>query len=323
VIFLVHPKILFIGHIAIDTVFKLGKKTKPSLGGSVSYCSLSLRKYDKNVQIGIISNFNESLYHNSVLKPLKKKNINLEGIKLVNKEPTKFVLKYINHSRKLKLKSKCPDLRFNDIPKTVLDKSPDAFCFVPICNEISYEFVSNIEKRYKDIYYGIDLQGFIRKINKRGRIKLKRDNTLLQRLFKIIDLLGERLILKGSENEMKLVSDKEDWNEIMNFFKKYNSISIMTLGESGSLISRKGEDTIRIPAYQPDQIVDETGAGDVYLAIFLYEFLNSDKTWTAVRDAAHLASSAASYDVEKKGVNGFQLKEKVKERIKKGNIINN
>lgn len=316
-----HPRILFIGHIAIDTVFKLGKKTKPSLGGSVSYCSLSLREYDKDVQIGIISNFNKSLYHNSVLKPLKNKNINLEGIKLVNSDPTKFVLKYINHSRKLKLKSKCPHLRFKDIPKIILDDSPDAVCFVPICNEISYEFVKKMEKKYDDIYYGIDLQGFIRKINKRGRIKLERDNILLQRLSKIINLLGERLILKGSENEMKLVSDKEDWDNIMNFFKNYKCISIMTLGESGSLICRRGEDVIRIPAYQSDQVVDETGAGDVYLAIFLYEFLNSDKSWTAVKKVAHLASSAASFDVEKKGVNGFKSKEEVKDRIKEENII--
>jgi len=313
--------ILFIGHIAIDTVFKLGKKTNPSLGGSVSYCSLSLREYDKDVNIGIISNFSKVLYKNSILKPLKNNNINLDGLKLVEKDPTKFVLKYINHSRKLKLKSRCPDLMFEDLPEELLNNPPDAVCFVPICNEISYNFVFNMENQFRDVYYGIDLQGFIRKINSRGKIVLKRDDILIERLNKIIKLLGERLILKGSEEEMKLVSGKQDWNEIMDYFKQFNCISIMTLGESGSLVAKKDKKLIKIPAFQPDQVIDETGAGDVYLAIFLYEFLNSDKSWKAIKNAAYLASSAASFEIEEKGVNGFKSKQKVYERIQKGEII--
>lgn len=309
------------GHIAIDTVFKLGKKTNPSLGGSVSFCSLSLREYNKDVEIGIVSNFSKLLYNNSILQPLKNNNINLDGLKLVEEDPTKFVLKYINHSRKLKLKSRCSDLIFDDIPKSLLNNPPDAVCFVPICNEISYNFIFNMENQFKDVYYGIDLQGFIRKINSRGKIALKRDDILIDRLNKIIELLGERLILKGSEEEMKLVSGQQDWNEIMNYFKQYDCISIMTLGESGSLVAKKDKDTIRIHAFQPEKVIDETGAGDVYLAIFLYEFLNSEKSWKAVKNAAYLASSAASFEVEEKGVRGFKSKEKVYDRMHKGEII--
>jgi len=134
-------------------------------------------------------------------------------------------------------------------------------------------------------------------------------------------LLGERLILKGSEEEMKLVSGQQDWNEIMNYFKQYDCISIMTLGESGSLVAKKDKDTIRIHAFQPEKVIDETGAGDVYLAIFLYEFLNSEKSWKAVKNAAYLASSAASFEVEEKGVRGFKSKEKVYDRMHKGEII--
>jgi sugar/nucleoside kinase (ribokinase family) len=83
------------------------------------------------------------------------------------------------------------------------------------------------------------------------------------------------------------------------------------------MISKKGEDTINIPAYKANQVVDETGAGDVYFAIFLYEFLKSDKKWEEIKRAGYLASAAASFGIEKKGVDGFQSKKKVKERFQK------
>ncbi|TXT61918.1 MAG: putative sugar kinase [Promethearchaeota archaeon] len=315
------PKIVFIGHIAIDTVFKLGKKTDPSLGGSVSYCSISLREYNQDVEIGIISTFNESLYKDSILLPLRKNDIDLKGLKLVEDKPTRFVLKYINHSRKLKLKSRCPDLKFDDIPSSFFEDPPGAVCFVPICNEIPYSLVKKIKEKLPNIYYGIDVQGFIRKINRRGKIKLTRDENLIDELKRIIELLGNHLIIKGSEEEMKLISGRQEWDGIMEYFKQFDCISIMTLGEKGSLIAKKDKNIITIPAFQPCCVIDETGAGDVYLSILLYEFLNSNKSWDAIRDAAYFASSAASFEVERKGVNGFQSLSKVQERINEGNVI--
>jgi sugar/nucleoside kinase (ribokinase family) len=315
------PKIVFIGHIAIDTVFKLGKKTDPSLGGSVSYCSLSLREYNQDVEIGIISTFNESLYKDFIFSPLKKNDIDLNGLKLVEDKPTRFVLKYINHSRKLKLKSRCPNLKFDDIPSSFFEDPPEAVCFVPICNEIPYNFVKNIKEKLPNIYYGIDVQGFIRKINRRGKIQLTRDENLINELIRIIELLGNHLIIKGSEEEMKIISGMQNWGEIMEYFKQFDCVSIMTLGEKGSLIAKKDKNIVTIPAFQPRHVIDETGAGDVYLAILLYEFLKSDKSWSAIKNAAYYASSAASFDVERKGVKGFQSLSKVQERINEGNII--
>ncbi|MHA1823016.1 MAG: PfkB family carbohydrate kinase, partial [Promethearchaeota archaeon] len=75
------------------------------------------------------------------------------------------------------------------------------------------------------------------------------------------------------------------------------------------------------PAFTPDTVVDETGAGDVYLAIFLYEFYNSNFTWKAVENAALYASSAASFLVEKKGTNGSESMKKVFKRLCQKNYI--
>jgi hypothetical protein len=41
--------IIFAGHFAVDTIIRLKKKSKPSLGGSVSYCSLALSTYTQDI----------------------------------------------------------------------------------------------------------------------------------------------------------------------------------------------------------------------------------------------------------------------------------
>jgi sugar/nucleoside kinase (ribokinase family) len=67
--------------------------------------------------------------------------------------------------------------------------------------------------------------------------------------------------------------------------------------------------------------MDETGPGDVYLAIFLYELINSDKSWKKVEEIGYIASAAASFLVEKKGPQGFETKNKVMKRVRNKNYI--
>ncbi|TFG06052.1 MAG: hypothetical protein EU539_08680, partial [Promethearchaeota archaeon] len=115
----------------------------------------------------------------------------------------------------------------------------------------------------------------------------------------------------------------DNCQEVMNHFHEHynDGIFIMTLGEGGSMVIKKGEKLLEIPAFQSQGVIDETGAGDVYLAIFLYEFFNSDKTWEAVEKAAFLASAAASFLVEKKGPAGFKEKKKILKRVNRKNYI--
>ena len=70
-----------------------------------------------------------------------------------------------------------------------------------------------------------------------------------------------------------------------------------------------------------NKISDETGAGDVYFSIFLYEFLCSDRTWNEIQKVGYYASAAASFLVEKQGPDGYETKEKIIERIKIKNYI--
>ena len=316
------PSIFFIGHFAIDTIIRFHKKNKPTLGGSVSFGSLSLRTYTDNVKISIISNIGSLNFDESLLEVVKNKNIDLTGLKWSKTNNTNFVLDYFNHSRSLTLKTRSPNLNFNDIPKDYIINPPDVIVLVPLCLEISYEYVLRIKEHFPDSYISIDLQGFIRKIEN-GHVSVVREEKIISNLEKIIKLIGVKLILKGSEDEMKILSGKDDIYEAMDHFNyvKFKGIFIMTLGESGSLIVKKGQKILKVPAFKSKGSKDETGAGDVYFAIFLYEFICSDKSWQSIEKAAYLASAAASFNVEKVGPAGFVSKEEVLNRVNEKKYI--
>ena len=93
------------------------------------------------------------------------------------------------------------------------------------------------------------------------------------------------------------------------------------MGEAGSMVMKCGEDLIKVPAYKPRRVVDETGPGDVYLAIFLYELINSDMSWSKIEEIAHIASAAASFLVEEKGPDGFETKRKIMKRVRSKKYI--
>ena len=315
--------ICFIGHLAVDSIVRFKQKRKPSLGGTVTFGSLSLKKYEKAVNIGIISNLGTLNFDKSLLKQFDDKLIDLRGVKSLEVANTNFILDYSDHSRTLTLKSRSPNLEFKDIPDFYFSNPPQIIVLAPLCNEISYEYLSKIIEKFPNAYIGIDLQGFIRKIDERGNVLYVREESIIENIKKIITLIGDRLILKGSEIEMKMLSNLEDPNKIMDWCKIFDNkgIYIMTMGEAGSLIMKCGEDVIKIPAYKPKRVVDETGPGDVYLAIFLYELFIFDKSWKKIEEIGHIASSAASFLVEKKGPEGFETKSEVMKRVRNKNYI--
>ncbi|TFF63488.1 MAG: hypothetical protein EU521_01490 [Promethearchaeota archaeon] len=327
---MVHKKksqlsLFFIGHFAIDTVIRFEKENNPTLGGSVSYCSLALNKYTNNVKISIISNIGKKNFESKHLELLNNSAIDLDGVKWSDAENTHFILKYQNHERTLFLKSCSPKLDFNDIPENYLKTPPHGIVLVPLCNELDIQYVEHIVENFPETYIGIDLQGFIREIDENGNVSLAKKEETIIKINKIISIIGNKLILKGSEEEMKLLSGKQDLNEVMEYFNnvQYKGISIMTLGDKGSMITQRGKKMLIIPAFKPDKVVDETGAGDVYLSIFMYEYLTSNKSWEKIAEAGYLASAAASFVVEKIGTQGVKKKEKVLERLNSKKYIKN
>jgi hypothetical protein len=213
-----------------------------------------------------------------------------------------------DEERDLLLKSRSPDLNYKHFPVYPID----AVMLSPLCGEISVDYVEKLNKMLDSVYFGVDVQGFIREVDNNGKISLSSEKA--KDLFYFMELLDDRLILKGSEQEMKVLSDIGD-------FGVSDSLVITTCGKKGSVIRKRGEQVLKICAYKPRSVMDETGLGDVYGAIFVYEYLNSDKSWESVRRAGLTASSAASFLVEYPGPSGFVSKKKVIKRLENKKYI--
>ena len=120
-----------------------------------------------------------------------------------------------------------------------------------------------------------------------------------QELLKYVDCL------KLSEYEMNFITGHYSLEKsVLQILDAGPTITLITRGEEGSIlgIKRKTND-IRIyqfPAYPTKKVVDETGAGDV----FLYSFTSFLKEFNDPLKSMAFASSVSSLLIEKEGIDG-------------------
>lgn len=159
----------------------------------------------------------------------------------------------------------------NDRRQRVLAKS-DPFC------------ISSMEGIEADIFHlgyllADDFEpGFLEKIAEKGKVSIDVQGLLRHvegdkvrpmdwaeklRLLPYID------ILKANEHEMLALTGTEDPLEAGRLLEKWGvRESVLTLGDRGSVIHLDGEDHI-IPARPVSNVVDATGCGDTYMAVYL------------------------------------------------------
>ena len=87
-----------------------------------------------------------------------------------------------------------------------------------------------------------------------------------------IDALKKADILKFSEDEINLLSGKQDVKAGLDYLLNNDQIAVVTLGSKGSLLYKDGE-IISVPTY-PVKPVDTTGAGDAFYSYFLASLVN-------------------------------------------------
>ena len=96
-------------------------------------------------------------------------------------------------------------------------------------------------------------------------------------------------ILFTNEEELKELTQNSDIEQALEAIRGKCEIVAVTLGEKGSAIVTKDE-TIRVAAITPKQLVDTTGAGDAYAAGFLFGYTEGKP----LAECGRLATIAAS-----------------------------
>ena len=90
-----------------------------------------------------------------------------------------------------------------------------------------------------------------------------------------LDLVKNKLdITFANEQEITSLIDAKNFDEVINFSKQLGKLIVLTRGENGS-IAIKGNEVVECRVQKNLEIVDLTGAGDLFAAGFLHGHVNN------------------------------------------------
>ena len=96
-------------------------------------------------------------------------------------------------------------------------------------------------------------------------------------------------ILIGNENEMNELTDKKNLLDSINQLKEFNKLIIITRSDKGSLAIQNSK-VINCDGTKVDKVLDLTGAGDLFAAGFLKEYLDKSEIKQCLISGSKLAS---------------------------------
>ena len=322
--------IVFIGHFALDNIIVRSRNSNSqSLGGGVTYGSLSSYHYNPKANIGIISIVGKN-FDDTHFEIFKDTNIDLKGVIKEGKETTKYLLDYHENGRNLRLISKARNFEIKDIefPEDFLPAK--AIHLTPIADEFPSEFLNKLADHNitNNSIIGIDVQGLIRDFDEDGNIIIKKNSAIRPLIFKMLQKFGSRMFFKASDKEALAVTQFAQ-NELIKateLLGETGAYIFTTLGDKGLYFKAPGHPIQHFNAYKPKRCEDETGAGDCFMALLLLELShlkNEERTYKKITEIIRIASAGSSFLIEEKGPKGFQPKDTILSRISPQNEIKN
>jgi len=285
-----------VGNFTIDLVISRRiANPSPTLGGPPTYVSLSARQL--GLKVSVISKVGKD-FSKEYFSWLKANDVDLSGLKLAkDASTTSFTLRYINGKRKLQSRNRAPPILLEDIPTSLSSK---AIHISPVANEVPQEVVHKL-RTLTDIL-SLDPQGFVRKFDKEGNMRLRK--------WKHSAILKEIDIYKSTLEEIKMITEISDLQISMKKIHDFGSrIVLVTKGAEG-LMLLFDEKFYNIPSCKPKVVKDYTGAGDTLIGAFLAEYVKGENpVWCAC-----VGSAAASVKIESIGLILLGGKEEIYKR---------
>ncbi|MEX2144118.1 MAG: PfkB family carbohydrate kinase [Anaerolineales bacterium] len=264
---------LAIGHLTIDLT-----PQGPRLGGSVAYAALTAQAL--GWRAGIVTAWAEEL----PLGPLT----DLPIINLGADKSSTFENLYTPAGRRQRYSGDAPFLEFHFIPEAW--RNPRILHLAPVAREVSPRILKYVE----DSFLCFTPQGWLREWDAEGQVSVshwEEAATVLNRADAAVlaheDLLGDEAQIDRLAVACPLL--------------------VVTKGAEGSTLYMQGEEHhLTAPA---TQVVDSTGAGDVFAASFFIQLYQTADPLAAARFATQLAARS----VERAGLAGVPTREELYE----------
>ena len=273
------------GNLTLDEIVgRTGVHLVP--GGSALYASTAAAFLGSKVRI--ITNVGHD-YPKEALRWLNGRGINLALVKKTQGPTTRFRITYVNGSRYLWLLQRGLSIRLK------LPKGPVRGAHLgPVFNEIPGSLVRAI--RRSSGFLSLDIQGLVRRAARGGLIEIARNE--LEDTLRLCDLV------KASVKESGVTfSTRSPRIAIDSILATGPRFAIVTLGSQGALVGSSNGGKFLVPAFPDPEIIDPTGAGDVFVGSWLQTFL---KSGDPVR-AASVGSAFASLTSRRIGLSKFSL----------------
>lgn len=265
-------------------------ENKKIIGGASAYSAILARNF--GVASAIATSVGEDFEECDSLKGIRLAYQTGERTTTFINKPFKERSGNISGSRIQYVTSVADRIKEETIPEEWFTAEIVYIC--PVLDELEEEII----KRFKRSMIGVAPQGWMRSVGEGGRIEKKKWEEANEVLSKV---------------NFVIVSEEDVFEEDVPKYVELSNIFVLTRGRKGAeLYLDGGKRHEHIPAYEREE-VDATGAGDVFGAAF---FLRYYETKDAV-ESALFASCAASFVVEKEGVEGVPCKEAVIGRMEK------
>ena len=288
---------IIIGHFSLDTNMWPTGQIKNALGGAPTYAGSTFAAMHKKV--GVFSIIGKDHY-SEVLSLCQAKGIDTQGLLVSSEQTMTFQNLYTaDGNRTQRCLNVAPKLLFKNLPKNYLVSK--AFYISPLAAEVNEEFIRKLKTKENIVM--LDPQGLMRNINKEGEVSTIFNKIKLERIFKLVD------IIKIGKDEVEAFKMRE--KKILNTLNKMGvRVAIITRGRDPIMIlySRRIFEVQTLNV----KVEDPTGAGDVFGAAFLSEYI----TGSTINKAAKFAATSASLKIRHVGPSGFPSKEDVLKYLK-------
>ena len=272
--------ILTIGSIALDTIYTKNQHRENILGGSASYFSIAASYFKKVNVLGVVGNDFPQKYWDLY----KRFNINTDNVEVKKGNTFKWGGKYSDdyNSRETLF----TELGVFENYNPIVDQSVQNSKFIFLGNIHPDMQMSVIEKTISEQIIILDTMNLWIDIS----------------LESLIDVISKTNIFLLNDEEAFLLTNKDTVEDAAELLMKMGpKIVIIKKGSQGSYLYDKQNDIkINIPAFQVNNVIDTTGAGDSFAGGFVG---NLEKT--NIIDAVVAGSAIASFTVSEFGVNGL------------------